>query len=110
MNESKHSLDFTLDGSLALDRQDLVQDLFHNLSWGTFGADAHQIGRDFEGVQLALQELGIHVVVFALLEAFLEHLARDLEQDEPDIKRWNLWGERIPVALFQGGATQDSAG
>lgn len=36
-----HALDFTLDGSLALDRQDLVQDLFHDLSWRAFGADAH---------------------------------------------------------------------
>ena len=50
-----HSPDFTLNSSLAFDRQDLVQDLFHDLPRGTFGADAHQIGRDFEGVQLALQ-------------------------------------------------------
>jgi len=49
-----HSLDFTLDSSLAFDRQDLVQDLLHDLSRGALGADAHQIGRDFEGVQLAL--------------------------------------------------------
>ena len=52
--ESRHSIDFTLEVYLALDRQNLVQDLLDDLVRRAFGTDTHEIGGHFEGVELAL--------------------------------------------------------
>src|ERR1700678_909215 len=66
-----------LDVDLAFHREDLIQDLLHDLLRGTLSTYDHEVGGDFEGIELALQKFRIHVVVFATLETLFQQPARD---------------------------------
>src|SRR5882757_8236235 len=84
---------YSSDVDLAFHRQKFVQDLLHDLLRWSFGIHPHEVRRHLEGIELALQQLRAHVMVFAIPEALLEHGTGEREQDEADVDRRNLRGQ-----------------
>src|SRR5271168_4821274 len=113
-----HRLDFTpasrlgpcsLQGSHAFAHEKFVEDALYDLLRSAFCSYTHEVGRDFEGIELTLQQARAHVVVLAICEPLLQYRTRNIEQDKAHVDGRYLREKDFAVALAERGTAQNAA-
>jgi len=87
----------------------MLQDFVDDEVGGAIVGDAQCVGGGLEGSKLAIEEVGIHVVILAFGEALGDQMLGAVEQDEVEGIGREAADEGFPVSILQGGAGKDAS-